>query len=69
MTVTLAHRQNAIDLTVNDDGQGTPPERDTNGIGVTGMRDRIEAVGGQFELVSTPGQGTGIRATIPDGER
>jgi signal transduction histidine kinase len=46
-----------------------PPERDPSGIGITGMRDRIEAVGGQFEIVSTPGQGTSVRGTIPDGER
>ena len=38
------------------------------GIGITSMRDRIEAVGGQIEIVSIPGKGTSIIATIPDGE-
>jgi signal transduction histidine kinase len=69
VTVTLGHREDAIQFTVSDDGAGMSPERDTDGIGVTSMRDRIEAVGGQFEIVSAPGQGTAIHATIPDGER
>jgi hypothetical protein len=55
VTVTLTQRRGAIEFTVTDDGLGTPRERDTNGIGITGMRDRIEAVGGQFEIVSPPG--------------
>ena len=69
VTVTLARHEDAIEFTVSDDGAGTPRERDSDGIGITGMRDRIEAVGGEFEIVSTPGQGTAIHATIPDGER
>jgi signal transduction histidine kinase len=68
VTVTLTHRQDAIEFTVSDDGPGTPPESDTNGLGITGMRDRIEAVGGQFEILSALGQGTSIHGTIPDGE-
>ena len=68
-TVTLAHRDEAIAFTFSDDGSGMPPERDTNGTGITGMRDRIEAVGGQFEIGSGPGQGTSIHGTIPRRER
>ena len=67
-TVTLAHRDDAIEFTVSDNGTGMPRDRDTDGIGITSMRDRIEAVGGQLEIVSAPGQGTSIHATIPDDE-
>ena len=69
VTVTLAHRQDAIQCTITDDGTGIPPESATNGIGIISMHDRIEAVGGQLHIVSTPGHGTAIHATIPDGER
>jgi signal transduction histidine kinase len=69
VAVTLAHIRSAIEFTVSDDGVGMPPLNDTDGIGITGMRDRIEAVGGQFELVSAPGRGTAVHGTIPDGER
>ena len=64
--VRLAHRDDAIEFTVSDDGIGMARESDTDGIGITSMRDRIEAVGGQLEIVSAPGQGTSIHATIPD---
>ena len=64
--VTLAHRDDAIEFTVSDDGIGIPRESDTDGTGITSIRDRIEAVGGQLEIVSAPGQGTSIHATIPD---
>ena len=69
VTVTLGHREDAIEFTVSDDGAGMPPDTDTSGIGITGMRDRIEAVGGRLEIVSAPGQGTSIHGTIPDHER
>jgi signal transduction histidine kinase len=63
--VTLAPRASAIELTVRDDGVGMTLECDRMGIGILGMRDRIEAVGGQFLVTSSPGEGTSVRATIP----
>ena len=69
VTVALAERENTLQFTVTDNGAGFPPEADTNGFGITGMRDRIEAVGGHFEIVSRPGQGTSVRGTIPAGAR
>ena len=63
--VRLAHRDDAIEFTVSDDGIGMARESDTDGIGITSMRDRIEAVGGQLEILSAPGQGTSVHATIP----
>jgi signal transduction histidine kinase len=29
------------------------------------MRERIEAAGGTFEIISAPGQGTTVRAAVP----
>jgi two-component system, NarL family, sensor histidine kinase UhpB len=34
-------------------------------LGVRGMRERIELLGGQFHLASRPGKGTLVRATLP----
>lgn len=67
VTVTLAHAQGATVLTVVDDGAGLPPGAE-DGTGIVGMSDRIEAVGGRFEIASTPGRGTTVRATIPDAD-
>ena len=35
------------------------------GSGLRGLADRIEALGGQFELKSPSGGGTVVRATLP----
>jgi signal transduction histidine kinase len=67
-TVTLKRRDHKeVELTVRDDGAGIPAERSAEAIGLTSMRDRIEAVGGRFEVASVPGEGTSILAAIPDG--
>jgi signal transduction histidine kinase len=68
VAVTLAQREHTIQFTVSDDGSGMARETGTDGIGITGMRDRIEAVGGQFAITSAPGQGTSIHGMVPDGE-
>jgi signal transduction histidine kinase len=37
-----------------------------NGTGMTSMRDRIGAVGGELEVISSPGLGTTVRGAVPD---
>jgi len=37
------------------------------GLGLLGMRERVEMVGGRFAVESSPGEGTTIRAEIPFG--
>jgi len=64
VNVTLRRRHGTIELTVSDNGVGTSSEAATNGLGILGMRDRIEALGGHFKMVSHPGLGTCIHATI-----
>jgi len=66
-TVELSRRDHEIRLTVSDDGAGMPSGRNGDGIGITSMRDRIGAVGGQLDIISAPRNGTSIQATIPDG--
>lgn len=65
VTVTLARRQELIEFTVSDDGAGMHPDGNTAGIGITGMQDRLEAVGGRLEIRSESGQGTSVRGVIP----
>jgi signal transduction histidine kinase len=61
-------------MEVTDDGRGFHPDRVLSAkrnrrLGVLGMRERVEMVGGRFYLESTPGQGTSVRAQIPLGKR
>lgn len=54
-------------LEVADAGQGFDPETiPANGrLGMAGMRERVEILGGRFEVESLPGQGTTVRAYLP----
>jgi signal transduction histidine kinase len=53
----------SLTVEVQDDGVGGAFER--NDRGLQGLRDRVEATGGRFELDSEPGAGTRIKAEIP----
>jgi len=41
----------------------------SNRLGLIGMRERVEMVGGRFSIESTPGKGTTIRAEVPIGRK
>jgi signal transduction histidine kinase len=55
--------KDALEVEAADDGIGGAVE--TPGSGLEGLRDRVEAFGGTFELASRPGRGTEIAATFP----
>lgn len=69
--IELAQAQGAIEILVADDGRGFEVEKTLqNGpgaghLGLLGMRERVEFVGGALEVDSTPGKGTRIRVRIP----
>ena len=50
---------------VRDDGAGFDPLTVTGGVGLTSMRDRLAAVGGEVTIDSRLGHGTRVSATIP----
>jgi signal transduction histidine kinase len=50
-------------LVVADDGQGFPADRE--GVGLTGMRERIGLEGGSVDVRSAAGAGTRLTVTIP----
>jgi CHASE3 domain sensor protein len=52
-------------LSITDDGLGgADPEA---GSGLVGLKDRVEALGGDLRISSAPGHGTALNATIPIG--
>jgi signal transduction histidine kinase len=52
-----------LHLSIRDDGIGGADA--AKGSGITGMRDRVEALGGTLSISSHPGTGTALHATIP----
>jgi PAS domain S-box-containing protein len=53
-----------LSVEVRDDGVGGA-DRDSDGSGLAGLADRIEALDGTFTLTSNVGSGTSLRAEIP----
>jgi signal transduction histidine kinase len=69
-TVTLtSDGPDQLRVVIADDGQGFTPGPQSNGkarpLGLTSMRERVEALGGTLEVTSQPGSGTQVTATIP----
>jgi signal transduction histidine kinase len=63
--VELHNGDKRLDILVRDDGVGFDPDLALAGHhGLTGMRYRIDSLGGTMSLSSRPGGGTSIRATI-----
>jgi len=70
--VKLQKLQDAIRLEIHDDGKGFEVDRVLfakrfKRLGLLGMRERVEMVGGSFSVASAPGKGTTVRAQIPLG--
>jgi len=64
--VELYLDENFIHLTVQDNGQGlNKNENHTNGIGLTGMNERLSLVGGKLLLRSALEGGTILTASLP----
>jgi two-component system sensor histidine kinase UhpB len=55
---------NKLSLTVLDNGQGCDTTS-TTGFGLRGMKERINSLGGELQLLSEPHQGMKITASIP----
>lgn len=58
----LAIESNEVVLRVEDDGRGGAI---TPGNGLSGMRERLEALGGRLRIDSVPGHGTRVQACVP----
>ncbi|HYZ77498.1 MAG TPA: sensor histidine kinase [Gaiellaceae bacterium] len=54
-----------LSLRIGDDGVGFDPADASTGFGLTSMRDRARALGGELHVVSAPGQGTEIAVVLP----
>ncbi len=68
--VSIRKLPRAVGLTIEDNGRSFQVERVLRAkrnkrLGLLGMRERVEMVGGRLRIESAPGQGTTIHAEIP----
>lgn len=72
--VSIEKLRGCVCLKIKDDGKSFDAERTLQAnrgrrLGLLGMRERLEMVGGSFAIESAPGQGTVIQARIPLDKR
>ena len=61
--VRVAHVADALLVEIVDDGSGGADQ--SSGTGLRGLADRVDALGGRFEVESPPGAGTRVSARLP----
>lgn len=62
--VRLFASDDALTFEVEDDGIGFEPAT-TSGSGLSNMRDRLEALGGELDIRSSVGRGTTVTGIVP----
>lgn len=66
VSVHLMHDETHVKLEIADNGVGFEPKKLTNSThGISGMSNRVESIGGHYEIASVPQQGTSTRVLLP----
>ena len=63
--VRLGNGRGGLAFLVRDEGAGFDAGRFSDGSGLVGMRDRLEALGGSLSLTSSPGAAPRSKASFP----
>jgi signal transduction histidine kinase len=63
--IHLSQSNGSLSFEVADDGMGFDPGAVGSGSGLQGMADRLAAVGGSFDVRSSPGRGTTVVGRVP----
>jgi len=65
VSVSMARAAHELRFSFRDNGKGFDPSQRRRGLGLVGLRERVEALAGHFELDSAPGRGVLVKAVIP----
>jgi signal transduction histidine kinase len=61
----LSYKAKELCLELRDDGDGFKVKERHDGVGLTGMRERVEQMGGELKIISSRGKGTKITVVLP----
>lgn len=53
-----------LTLSIRDDGKGFDPATVARGMGLSGMQERVKALGGQWQIQTAPGAGVTLKITM-----
>lgn len=67
--VVLFGADDSITISVSDAGSGFDPDGAYSGLGLVNLRARALSAGGDLEILTAPGRGTTLRATVPIDHR
>jgi len=62
---SLSYKSKKLHLELLDDGDGFKVEDRNDGVGLVGMRERVEQMGGELKITSSRGRGTKITVVLP----
>ena len=71
VSITLDVHDGVLESEIRDDGRGFDPQAidlndDTpHGLGLLGIKERVDQIGGNLEIISHPGSGTMLRLHFP----
>jgi signal transduction histidine kinase len=65
VTISLAMADGHLSFAIADDGVGFDPDATTQGTGLQGIADRLDALGGRLEIRAAPGEGTEVAGIVP----
>jgi signal transduction histidine kinase len=64
VVVRLREDAGRLRFSVSDDGGGFDPATVSRGAGLTNMEDRLDALGGELRVTSSPGSGTSVEGWL-----
>lgn len=70
VSLTIQYNESLVSMEITDDGEGFEMDEKADAkksprLGLLGMKERVEMIGGHFSIHSSPGSATTVRVAIP----
>jgi signal transduction histidine kinase len=65
VSILLTRTERGAAAVIEDDGKGFDPEAEHEGLGLLGIRERLQLLGGALTIESRKGAGTTVRVEVP----